>query len=141
MLPLDGEAQPWIVTHASEVTPRFSPTVISSLTLRTKRVTTKCTCSLTPGRGKKYRYRRVAAPSPSGPPTVASSSIEVETLDLTPSFRPSRAKEMFRGSYLTFIEAGLVSITYDVSPDGQHFAMIERGNAADLVGELYVITD
>ena len=91
MLPLDGEAQPssnqtgdyevYLAAGLSRLGSCrvFRRTVISSLTLRTKRVTTKCTCSLTPGRGKKYRYRRVAAPSPSGPPTVASSSIEVET--------------------------------------------------------------
>ena len=47
---------------------------------------------------------------------------------------------MFRGSYLSIAESG-VTITYDVSPDGQHFAMIDTGPERDFAGELYVIAD
>ena len=42
----------------------------------------------------------------------------VVSVEREPSFHTTRAEEMFSASYVT----GNVSITYDVAPDGQHFA-------------------
>ena len=72
---------------------------------------------------------------------VARWSRVLLPVEREPSFHTTRAEEMFSASYLSMADTGNVSITYDVAPDGQHFAMIDRGAAGDLAGELYVITD
>ncbi len=64
----------------------------------------------------------------------------VVEVDTESTFSPNRPGELFTGSYISIVDRG-VSATYDVSPDGQHFAMIEGGTVRGIEGELYVIVN
>ena len=60
----------------------------------------------------------------------------VVDVDTEPTFTPSRARELFTGSYDV---SG--SANYEVSPDGQSFAIVEGGTAGGIAGELHVIVN
>ena len=51
------------------------------------------------------------------------------SVQMTPSFRASRPRLLFRGSFLSPATMPKMSRTYDVAPDGDHFLMLEPGEA------------
>jgi serine/threonine-protein kinase len=147
MLPLAGKAEPWLVTEATEITPRFSPDggYVAYASDETDRF--EIYVKPYPEPGEKVPVSSGGGTEPVWSPDGRElfyrngDSMMVVTVEREPSFHTTRAEEMFSASYVSMEDTGNVSITYDVAPDGQHFAMIDRGTAGDLVGELYVVTD
>ena len=143
MLPLAGKAEPWLVTEAAEIMPRFSPDggYVAYASNETGRF--EIYVKPYPEPGEKVPVSSGGGTEPIWSPDGRElfyrngDTMMVVTVEREPSFHTTRAEEMFSASYVT----GNVSITYDVAPDGQHFAMIDRGTAGDLVGDLYVVTD
>jgi hypothetical protein len=64
------------------------------------------------------------------------------SVEVKPSFRVvGRPVELFRGSYRSLADPGSALFNYDVTPDGEHFVMVEKGAERGLSGELHVIID
>jgi len=62
----------------------------------------------------------------------------VVSVRTTPRLQVSRPRELFRGAFLSPSNQAGVARTYDVAPDGEHFLMIERGEAEGAT-DLHVI--
>ena len=63
------------------------------------------------------------------------------SIETEPSFSASRPEQLFTGPYLSEVEnPGTIKDNYDISPDGEHFLMIETGPSQS-ESEIHLILD
>ena len=147
VLNLDGATDPWLATEFSEITPRFSPD----------------------GRWLAYASEETGGyeiyvrpyPEPGARALISTDggvdpvwsrdgrelfyrngrAMMVVSIETEPSFSASRPQQLFTGPYLSTDETvGAIKDHYDISPDGEHFLMIEMG-PTQRDSEIHLILD
>ena len=144
---VDGSAEPWLVTDFHETVPVFSPdgewvAYVSDETDRDEVYVRPY-----PGPGQRIPISMGGGRDPRWSPDGrelfyrSGRTVMVVTIEKEPSFNATRPKRVFTGPYASYLDsASTVQAWYDISPDGQHFLMIENTSSQNDV-ELHVILD
>ena len=133
VLSADGRARPWIATEFSEGFPQLSPdgrwlAYISNESGRYEvyvqdyaAAGEKITVSTDGG------YEPLWSPDGQELFYRIGERVMAVSFQTEPVFRSNRPQEIFKGPYVTGATISAVATTYDVTPDGEHFLMIEGG--------------
>ena len=143
----DGSATSWLATDDHETVPEFSPdgkwiAYVSDETDRPEVYVRPY-----PGPGQKVPISTGGGRDPIWSPDGRElfyrngRAIMAVIVETDPSFRPSRPEQLFTGPYASSVDsASAAQAWYDISPDGEHFLMIENTSSQSDV-ELHVILD